>query len=179
MANFEEEIIIKKVKKTIVYDHELNIKKGVKLMCVSYTHDYSAGNNAFNDLMISFNKHILAAGSKRLDKFKDGDYIIICGENKKSKKRMCFLAKIETKLDDILMDWKDEGGKEWPYNFSITPLSGITDISPSSSSRKKMSSIFEQNNLNLNNLFNSRFCSEKLLEGLNKIFSLGLFVSLF
>jgi hypothetical protein len=176
MSNSEDEIIIIKKKKE---NKELNLKKEIKLTCVSYVHKFSAGNNAFNDLMISFNKHILAAGSKRLQKCKEGDYIIICAENKDlSNKRFCFLAKIDKKLDEILTDWKDEGGKEWSYNFTITPLSGITDISPSSSSRKKMNVILQQLNLNPNNLFNSRFCSEKLLEGLNKIFSSGLFIPL-
>jgi hypothetical protein len=176
-STFDEDKIIikKKIIKKISKD-ELNLKKGIKLMCVSYVHKFSARNNAFNDLMISFNKHIFAAGSKRLKHFKEGDYIIICGENKDfSNRRLCFLAKINNKLDEILMDWKNEGGKEWTYNFTITPLTGITDISTSSSLRKKISNIFQQLNLNSNNLFNSRFCSEKLLEGLNKIFSHGLF----
>jgi hypothetical protein len=126
-----------------------------------------------NDLMISFENKVFAAGSKRLNKFKEGDYIIICAEE--NRKRKGFLAKILEKTAP-LNDWYAKGGKLWEYNFKIEPLTDVTDISPQSDSRNQMKVIFENLGLNINNLFNSRFCSERLIEGLaiimqNKIFT--------
>lgn len=152
--------------------YSLNYTNKTKLMCVTYANEYSVDKKAINDLIISFERGIFAAGSKRLNSFKNGDYIIICATKESGK--VCFLGRIIERVDE-LKDWYDQGGKMWDYNFKITPITGITDISNKNPDKKMMINILKDMELKKNNLFNSRFCSEKLIGGLSRILEKGLF----
>ena len=163
------EVLIMNEEKT---EKKLEYTNKTKLMCVTYTDEYSVDKKAIKDLMISFEREIFAAGSRRLNTFQNGDYIIICASKESGK--VCFLSKIIERVD-ILKDWHNEGGKKWDYNFKITPVTGITDISNKNPNKKKMTDILENIGLKKNNLFNSRFCSEKLINGLSIIVEKGLF----
>jgi hypothetical protein len=143
-----------------------------KLCCVTYKDKYSAGEKAINDLNISFKNNIFAAGMKRLKSFTKGDYIIICADE--NKKKLCFLARIVEKVEIKLPDWKSQGGKYWDYNFKIVSLSKITEVTTKTSKREKINLIAQNLGLNGNNLFNMRFCSEKLLKALKEIVDQGL-----
>ena len=69
--------------------------------------------------------------------------------------------------------WKTEGGCEWPYNWTYKPITTIfmyDDLT-----KLEVKKIAEDNLLNPNIVFNSRFCSVKLrpiIEMLIKKFSL-------
>jgi len=155
------EVLIMNEEKT---EKKLEYTNKTKLMCVTYTDEYSVDKKAIKDLMISFEREIFAAGSRRLNTFQNGDYIIICASKESGK--VCFLSKIIERVDIL---------KDWHYNFKITPVTGITDISNKNPNKKKMTDILENIGLKKNNLFNSRFCSEKLINGLSIIVEKGLF----
>jgi mRNA-degrading endonuclease RelE of RelBE toxin-antitoxin system len=139
-----------------------------KLACVTYKDKFSAGEKAFNDLEISYNKKIFAAGMSRLRSFDSGDYVIICAV--KDKKKYCFIAQISEKLeDDSLLDWHEQGGMIWKYNFYIEPLTEIVDITKGTETRDKCEEVCERLKLKKNNLFNMRFCSERMLSALDEI----------
>jgi len=153
----------------------LRYTNNTKLICVSYQDEFSAGNISINDLNISFENKIFAAGAKRLSKFEKDDFVIICANE--NKKRKCFLARISSKVPTI-QTWHEQGGQLWNYNFEIDILTGITDITPNGHTKNLMENIFRNLGLNINNLFNSRFCSEKLMDGLANIYNNKLFCDL-
>ena len=143
-----------------------------KLMCVSYTDECSAGNKSMNDLMISFNRGILAAGSKRLATFDACDIVIVTATDEHSRK--CFVARITAPVDTPFQDWVKEGGRVWEYNFTIDPISDIIDITNNNELSMKIKQKCRDMNQKENNMFNSRFCSEKLIGVLSECFHDGL-----
>ena len=151
----------------------LEIHPTTNLMNVTYTDPYSAGKKSMRDLQISFNQRIFAAGSKRLATFKRGDYVIICATEGSIRK--CFVAQIVEKMEEAFTNWHEEGGRVWDYNFTIVPLTGITDITPRSDIRNHMEYLLEDTGLKKTTLFNSRFCSKKLLSGLCRLMDEGMF----
>lgn len=155
--------------------NELEYNHNTRIICVSYKDNFSAGKKSMNDLHISFQYKIFAAGTKRLASYRVNDYVIICANE--NKKRWAFLARITECMDEPLSEWHDQGGQLWNYNFRIQPITGITEITPRSSTRNAIDHIMDQAGLNKNNLFNSRFCSNKLISGIALIFKQGLFMS--
>ena len=154
--------------------YEFEYTEETRLICVSYVDAYSAGKQSMNDLRISFEQHVFAAGSNRLASFRVGDLVIICA-NEKDKTRRAFVAIIMECLDQPLSNWHEQGGVLWKYNFRIQPITGITNITPHSESRQAIDLIMEQSGLSRNKLFNSRFCSNKLIDGLARLLEEGLF----
>jgi hypothetical protein len=154
----------------------MSVVSTTKLICVTYADIYSAGKKSMRDLQISFDHHIFAAGSKRLAHFHKGDYVIICATE--GSKRSCFVAQIVEQVKEKLSEWHKEGGCLWDYNFTIEPVTGITDISLHSETRNHMMSLMNNRGLKSNNLFHTRFCSEKLLQGLRDLIEEGLFTPL-
>lgn len=144
-----------------------------KFACITYKDKHSAERSALNDLNISYNNNIFAAGLKRLKGFKEGDYVMICADDR--RKKFGFLAQIVEKLDTILTVWADQGGDIWEFNFAIQSISPIMDLSSQSTIRTQMKEIGTHLGLNSNNMFNMRFCSEKLLPLLQKTINQGLF----
>ena len=147
--------------------------QGTKFACVTYKDNYSAKSEALTDLKISFDNNVFAAGKKRLEGFKPGDYVMICADD--NKKKFGFLAQIVEKLDIVLNDWVDRGGKEWEFNFLIRSITPIMDLSAKSTIRTQMKEIASLQGLNSNNMFNMRFCSKKLLPLLQNTMNQGLF----
>ena len=113
--------------------------QGTKFACVTYKDNYSAKSEALTDLKISFDNNVFAAGKKRLEGFKPGDYVMICADD--NKKKFGFLAQIVEKLDIVLNDWVDRGGKEWEFNFLIRSITPIMDLSAKSTIRTQMKEI--------------------------------------
>lgn len=155
--------------------YELQYNELTKLVCVSYVDKYSAGKQSMNDLLISYEQKIFAAGSKRLASYRPGDYVIICAND--PRRRWAFLARITECLDETLDAWHDQGGNHWEYNFRIQPLTGVTEITPHSNSRITIDHYMEECGLGTNKLFNSRFCSNKLIRGLAHALLKGSFQS--
>jgi hypothetical protein len=141
-----------------------------RLACVTYTDEFSAGNRSLNDLRISYENKVFAAGMNRLKLFDHGDYVIICATE--DRKRYCFIALIIQKLEEPLKDWHNQGGMIWKYNFYIKPLTKIVEISKKTSIRNKCDEICTRLGFNENNLFNMRFCSEKLLPVIDEIINI-------
>lgn len=144
-----------------------------KLVCVTYADEYSAGKQAINDLHISFHSNVFAAGSSALRCFDVGDYTLICANENKTRK--AFVGKITERIHTPLTHWHDQGGKIWPYNFIIEPVTGITDITPGTEKRIAMETLLDRCGLKKTTLFNSRFCSKKLISGLACLIEKGLF----
>ena len=139
-----------------------------KLMCVSYTDECSVGKKSMNDLKISFERGILAAGSTRLAKFGAGDIVIITANEEKTRK--CFVARIISPVAVPFRDWVDQGGHVWTYNFLIDPISDILEVTNKNELSMKIKEKCRDLNQKENNLFNSRFCSEKLIGVLSECF---------
>lgn len=138
--------------------HEFH--ENTRLGCISYTDAYSVGRKSMNDFRISYEHKIFAAGMKKLKSFREGNYVFICANDRRT--RWTFLAKITECIYNPLRD-----GKLWEYNFLIEPVTDIIEITPQSPSRIAIDNCMKECGLNTNLLFNSRFCSQKLLHGVS------------
>lgn len=146
-----------------------------KLICVTYTDNMSAGHLSINDLFISYKEQIFAANSTRLKYFTKGDYVIICATQNKEK--LFFVAKIVSVVHHPLTEWSRQGGELWKYNFNIEPITEITHLTERR--KNQIQTILNSMRLNPNNLLHPRFCSEKLMTGLDTLLRLGVFPSPF
>lgn len=142
----------------------------MKIRCVTYAPRFSAGGCSLNDLLIGVKHGVVGCGSKNLNSSNLGDYVVINAE--KNKVKYVVIGILCEKLESC-DKWKTEGGCEWPYNWTYKPITTIfmyDDLT-----KLEVKKIAEDNLLNPNIVFNSRFCSVKLrpiIEMLIKKFSL-------
>ena len=142
----------------------------MKIRCVTYAPRFSAGGCSLNDLLIGVKHGVVGCGSKNLNSSNLGDYVVINAE--KNKVKYVVIGILCEKLESC-DKWQIEGGCEWPYNWTYKPITTIfmyDDLT-----KLEVKKIAEDNLLNPNIVFNSRFCSVKLrpiIEMLIKKFSL-------
>jgi hypothetical protein len=84
----------------------------------NYNDAMSANGNSFKDLEISYEKKIHGDKVTLLV----GQYVLITDQGAKHY----FLAKVDEALPRIT-DWASEGGRVWPRNYKITPLTPIIE----------------------------------------------------
>ena len=87
---------------------------------IMYVDRHSVGQNAHNDLEISFNNKVV--GSNR--ELSIGDGVIVISKNDGSDDYKIFSAVVLSETKDKGY-WKKDGGKEWPKCYSIELKSGI------------------------------------------------------
>ena len=142
----------------------------MKIRCVTYAPRFSAGGCSLNDLLIGVKHGVVGCGSKNLNSSNPGDYVVINAE--KNKVKYVVIGILCEKLESC-DKWQIEGGCAWPYNWTYKPITTIfiyDDLT-----KLEVKKIAEDNLLNPNIVFNSRFCSVKLrpiIEMLIKKFSL-------
>ena len=129
----------------------------MNIRCVTYVPEHSAGNCSFNDLLIGITHGVVGCGSKVFNASNPGDYVIINAT--KNKIKYVVIGVLCEKLDSC-DKWKIEGGNTWSYNWSYKPVTPI--FTYDDSTKDEVKKIAEENSLNPNLLFNSRFCSKKL-----------------
>lgn len=129
----------------------------INIRCVTYVPRFSAGGCPLNDLLIGAKYGVVGCGSKVFNASKIGDYVIINSE--KNNVKYVVIGILCEKLESC-DKWQMEGGCEWPYNWTykqITTIFIYDDLT-----KLEVKKIAEDNLLNPNILFNSRFCSKKL-----------------
>ena len=142
----------------------------LNIRCVTYSPAFSAGGCSLNDLLIGVKHGVVGCGSKVFNASNLGDYVIINAE--KNKVKYVVIGILCEKLESC-DKWEIEGGRAWPYNWTYKPITTIfiyDDLT-----KLEVKKIAEDNLLNPNIVFNSRFCSVKLrpiIEMLIKKFSL-------
>ena len=142
----------------------------LNIRCVTYSPAFSAGGCSLNDLLIGVKHGVVGCGSKVFNASNLGDYVIINAE--KNKVKYVVIGILCEKLESC-DKWEIEGGCAWPYNWTYKPITTIfiyDDLT-----KLEVKKIAEDNLLNPNIVFNSRFCSVKLrpiIEMLIKKFSL-------
>ena len=142
----------------------------LNIRCVTYSPAFSAGGCSLNDLLIGVKHGVVGCGSKNLNASNLGDYVIINATRDKVK--YVVIGILCEKLESC-DKWEIEGGCAWPYNWTYKPITTIfiyDDLT-----KLEVKKIAEDNLLNPNIVFNSRFCSVKLrpiIEMLIKKFSL-------
>ena len=142
----------------------------LNIRCVTYSPAFSAGGCSLNDLLIGVKHGVVGCGSKVFNASNLGDYVIINAE--KNKVKYVVIGILCEKLESC-DKWQIEGGCAWPYNWTYKPITTIfiyDDLT-----KLEVKKIAEDNLLNPNIVFNSRFCSVKLrpiIEMLIKKFSL-------
>ena len=129
----------------------------LNIRCVTYSPAFSAGGCSLNDLLIGVKHGVVGCGSKNLNASNLGDYVIINATRDKVK--YVVIGILCEKLESC-DKWQVEGGEMWPYNWTYKPITTIfiyDDLT-----KLEVKKIAEDNLLNPNLLFNSRFCSKKL-----------------
>ena len=94
---------------------------------------------------------------------KKGDIAIVTG--KLNKKRYFYVCMLTERVDEPFRDWFEAGGKLWQYNFRCVSLTGIEEID-----YEKTEKCCESSYVNVKNMFNMRFCSNLVRNGLIKMF---------
>jgi len=145
----------------------------MRIKCVTYTPEFSAGGDPVNDLLIGANHEIVGCKSSNLNSAILGDYVVINAT--KNKVKYVVIGILCEKLECCNI-WEREGGCIWPYNWSYKPVTQIFIYDDLTKLEVKKTS--EDNFLSPNSpkyVFNSRYCSVKLrpiIEMLIKKFSL-------
>ena len=132
--------------------------------CLRYNDQFSAGNSAYNDLLIGEQHKCVGCNSKWMDRAKPGHIVVICA--KTNGYLNCVIAILQDKLTSCFI-WKDEGGREWSYNWTYKPITKLFIYTDELKSH--MVSFCDLRGLKYNNIFNSRFCSNKLKEAIREL----------
>ena len=141
----------------IVYFIIIKGKMSSKVICVTYKNEYSADKDSHRDLMIGVEHGVVGCGSKGFNSCKEGDYVVINAT--KDKVKHVVIGRLTERLESC-DKWKDEGGLVWPYNFKYKQVTKIFQVD--GELNEELKQFCETNKLKKNNLFNSRFCSNKL-----------------
>jgi hypothetical protein len=135
----------------------------MNLRCVTYVPKFSAGNSAKRDIEIGITHGVVGCGSKVFNASNPGDYVVINGNEHNQK--YVVIGILCEKLESCDR-WIVEGGHQWPYNWTYRPLTRIFIYDQQTKSEiiqlAQELSQNQENKLNPNCLFNSRFCSKKL-----------------
>lgn len=127
------------------------------IRCVSYKDEFSANNCAYNDLQIGAENKVVGCGSKVFGASKPDDLVIITAV--KDNKRYAIIGKLSEKLESC-DKWELNGGHTWNYNWSYIPLTNIFHYD--TTIKNEVKKVCDMYSLNINMIFNSRFCSKKL-----------------
>ena len=126
--------------------------------CITYSDKYSVGKSAWNDLLLGRDHNMVGCNSRTLGRTANrGDIIIIVANY--NKKKYCIIGSLQERIDNCEL-WFNEGGHLWEYNWRYEPLTNIIEINPQI--KKELQEVCEEYELKYNNLFHSRFCSNKL-----------------
>ena len=145
------------MKESLLYQVRMSAIRKTKLICVTYKNEYSADKDSHRDLMIGVENGVVGCGSIGLNSCKEGDYVVINAT--KDKVKHVVIGRLTERLDSC-DKWKQEGGLAWPYNFKYKQVTEIFQVDDELNEELKQ--FCETNKLKKNNLFNSRFCSNKL-----------------
>ena len=116
--------------------------------CIVYKNEFSAGRDAYNDLLIGDEHQCVGCGSKWMERAKPG-HIVLIGA-KKSGIFYCVIVKLKEKLETCTV-WEDEGGLKWPYNWSYKPLTEV--FTYTEDLKCHLFSFCESNTLKYKNIF--------------------------
>jgi hypothetical protein len=129
----------------------------MNIRCVTYKDQFSAGQNAYNDLMIGYEKRVVGCGSKVFGSSRKDDIVII------NAKKDGIIHALIVRLDQPLEScdaWSAEGGLDWTYNWTYEPITTIFQYDETF--KREMIDFCALHSLTHTNLFHSRFCSNKL-----------------
>ena len=129
----------------------------MNIRCVTYQDKFSANFSAYKDLMLGYENRVVGCGSKVFGSSKKDDIVII--NAKKDGITHAIIVRLDTKLDECTV-WSDEGGLNWPYNWTYEPIT--TMFQYDEETKRDMIDFCTIHSLKYNNLFHSRFCSIKL-----------------
>ena len=154
---------IAQLKTTFIFNMADHVKNASTIACISYADDFSANRCGLDDLLIGYNNGIVACSQKKWNTMKKGDIAIVTG--KLNKKRYFYVCMLTKRVDEPFIDWFEAGGKVWDYNFRCVALTGIEEID-----YEKTEKCCESSSVNVKNMFNMRFCSNLVRNGLIKMF---------
>ena len=140
------------------------VMNAVKIVCVTYTDDFSAGGNAYNDLKIGLQAKTVACNSGHLSNTKAGDIVMI-----RSSNHITFgIIQEQVGTSDA---WSSHGGESWKYNFRYLPITDILEMSPAF--KQMVLYHCTTNGVKHGCMFNSRLCGygEKYKPVLKDLFS--------
>jgi hypothetical protein len=125
------------------------VDKAKKIICVTYTNEHSVNHDSYRDVQIGLENRVVGSGTGHLVYANTDDIVII-----RSKNHLMFAV-----LNEILPGcnaWSSHGGENWQTNFSITPLTGIIERTPTF---EEMLRIYHaQHNIKYGCMLNSRLC---------------------
>lgn len=135
------------------------IQAATNIRAVSYTNDHSVNSCAYKDLELGHIHGKVGCNSSVFGckKTKSGDIVMIMARNK--NKTYFTIGVLGERLESCSL-WSDNGGENWKYNFSYSPLTPIVELTKDLHS--KIIATGEKYNCNGKNFLNSRFCSIKL-----------------
>jgi hypothetical protein len=142
----------------------LAVTNAVKIVCVTYTDEFSAGGDAYNDLKIGHQAKIVACNSGHLSNTKAGDIVMI-----RSSKHITFgIIQEPIGTSDA---WSSQGGESWKYNFRYLPITAILEMD--TGFKQMVRDHCESNGVKHGCMFNSRLCGygEKYKPVLKDLFS--------
>jgi hypothetical protein len=130
----------------------------MRMGCIAYSDKYSVGKSAWNDLLLGCDHNMVGCNSRTLGNCANrGDIIIIVANN--NKKKYCIVVSLQERIENCEL-WFNEGGHLWKYNWTYKPITNIIEITPQL--KQELQDFCGEHELKYNNLFHSRFCSNKL-----------------
>jgi hypothetical protein len=163
-TNFSQEKTAARMEKDPRLAAVTAVMNAVKIVCVTYTDDFSAGGNAYNDLKIGLQAKTVACNSGHLANTTAGDIVMV-----RSSKHITFgIIQEPIGTSDA---WSSQGGEAWKYNFHYLPITAILEMD--ARFKQMVRDHCEANGVKHTCMFNSRLCGygEKYKPVLKDLFS--------
>lgn len=154
---------IAQLKTTFVFNMAKYVKNASTITCVSYKDRFSVNLRGFDNMLIGFNKGIVSCNEKKWNTMTKGDIAIVTCKLK--NKRYFYVCMLTERIDEPFNGWLELGGTQWEYNFRCVPLTGIEVID-----YEKTEKCCKSSNVNIKNIFNMRFCSNRVRNALIQMF---------
>jgi len=131
-----------------------SIAAAKKIVCVTYTNPFSAGNDSHQDVQIGIDTKTVACGSGHLANTDPGDIAITTSDASGPMRYITFgfVGHMIQESDA----WASKGGQKWNYNFKYEPFTCALPLSKELS--EKITALCMKHNAKRTNLFNSRLC---------------------
>lgn len=133
--------------------------------CVTYADKFSVGGSSHADLLIGHREGIVACNSKRIDKARAGDIVIVTAGERKN--RLIMIARLTHRADHRRNTWLHEGGTNWEYCWEFETL--LSPVTVNDFVVKEIARLTEGTDINPRNIMNSRLCPHRATDVLTRL----------